>query len=58
MSVRVASYPNNPRVKKCLIAGEFNGVKVEVEEFDMATGKHKSEGWLKVNPFGQGELLL
>jgi len=53
MAFRLVSYPNNHRVKKCLIAGEYNGVKINVEDFDMASGKNKSEGWYKVNPFGQ-----
>lgn len=55
MSVRIISYPDNFRVKKSLIASQYNGVAIEQPAFDFNAGSHKQEGFLKVNPFGKGK---
>lgn len=43
MTLRIFTYPNNYRVSKALIAAQYNGVEIEVPEFDMAKELHTAE---------------
>eukprot|EP01027_Heterolobosea_sp_BB2_P022187 GEZU01032652.1.p1 GENE.GEZU01032652.1~~GEZU01032652.1.p1 ORF type:complete len:425 (-),score=222.10 GEZU01032652.1:670-1896(-) len=53
MSLKIHSYPQNPRVFKALIAGKYNDVAIEYpQDFAMGTA-NKTPEFLKLNPFGK-----
>jgi len=56
MSLKIYSYPNNPRVFKALIAAKYNGVTVEVPAFNFGVD-NKTEDFLKKNPLGKVPVL-
>jgi elongation factor 1-gamma len=52
---KLHTYPGNFRAFKILVAAQYNGVDVEVPEFDMAT--NKSAEFLAKNPLGKVPVL-
>jgi len=56
MSLKIYSYPNNPRVYKALIAAKYVGVTVEVPEFHFGEDNKTAE-FLKKNPLGKVPVL-
>jgi elongation factor 1-gamma len=56
MSLKIYSYPNNPRVYKALIAAKYAGVTVETPEFNFGE-ENKTAEFLKKNPLGKVPVL-
>jgi elongation factor 1-gamma len=52
MSLKIHTFPNNPRANKALIAAEYGGVKVETVIVEMGKD-NKSKQFLAINPFGK-----
>jgi elongation factor 1-gamma len=56
MSYKLYTYPGNFRAFKCLIAGQYNGVDIEVPEFNMMEENKKPEFLIK-SPLGKVPVL-
>jgi len=56
MSLKIYSYPNNPRVYKALIAAKYAGVTVETPEFNFGEDNKTAE-FLRKNPLGKVPVL-
>jgi len=56
MSLKVYSYPNNPRVWKAQIAGKYVGVEIETPAFEMGKD-NKSKEFLSKFPVGKVPVL-
>ncbi|EGG14498.1 glutathione S-transferase domain-containing protein [Cavenderia fasciculata] len=57
MSMKIYSYPQNPRVYKALIAAKYVGVEIEVPAFDFQKDS-KSAEFLKVAPHGKVPVMV
>jgi glutathione S-transferase len=55
--VILKTYPDNPRVLKAQVTAKYCDVEVDIQSCNMKEGEHKSEAFLKVNPFHQGTFL-
>jgi len=51
--VILKTYPDNPRVLKAQVTAKYCDVEVDIQSCNMKEGEHKSEAFLKVNPFHQ-----
>jgi len=52
MSLKIHTFPNNPRANKALVAAEYAGVKVEVVNVELGKD-NKTEQFLAMNPLGK-----
>jgi len=53
-AIQIKSYPGNARTSKALIAAKYYDIEIELPAFDFVNKEHKTEEFLKVNPFGKG----
>jgi elongation factor 1-gamma len=56
MSLKIYSFPNNPRVNKALVAAKYVGVEIETPAFNFGEDNKTSE-FLKKNPLGKVPVL-
>jgi len=56
MSLKIYSFPNNPRVNKALVAAKYVGVEIAVPAFNFGE-ENKSAEFLKKNPLGKVPVL-
>jgi len=52
MSMKLYTFPNNPRANKALIAAEYAGVEIEVVHVELGKD-NKTEQYLALNPLGK-----
>ena len=54
---KIYSYPNNPRIKRALIAAKYNGLEIETPAFDFFGKDNRTAAYLAKFPQGKVSLI-